>query len=408
VREMWGDLRRGRLGAFFAVGWQLFGEPAVAQTYTPRAGDVFRAIDREAARIGWERIWRYGRVRAIRKTDDGRFVVAYSQSGQGGGGHQLIVAPFIQIATGYPSIQFLPDLQDYRARTQDFRSIVNAYEEHEHVYEHLARHGGVVLLRGRGIVASRIIQRLYELRARNPQIGILHLMRSPNPQGNRYGRARRAVADHFEFQPFNWPKATWGGDLRAVLEAAPQATRDQLLNDWGGTTTAARADWRRIVSAGLSEGWYRIEFGDVEKVERDEDQNKVITSIRGRGLVQNRIELPADFIIDATGLDAKVTSNPLLADLVEQYGLQLNSKGRLLVANDFEIAGMRNGVGRVYAAGAMTLGGPYAPVDSFLGLQYAAQRSVDALGAIAPARLRRLNGLRSLAQWWRWARGVQP
>ncbi len=411
VREIWADLKRARLGAVARRSWQLFGEPAVAETYTPRAGDVFRSIDAEAERIGWRNIWRYGRVRAIRKTDDGRFVVAYSQSGSGrssGQDHHLIVATFVQIATGYPSIQFLPDLQEYRQQTQDFRSIVNAYEEHEHVYAHLLRHGGVVLLRGRGIVASRIIQRIHELRTRNPQIGILHLMRTPNPQGNRSGRAQRKVADHFELQPFNWPKACWGGDLRATLEAAPQAQRDQLLNDWGGTTTAARADWRRIVAAGLREGWYQIEFGEVEKVERDTQRNKVITSIRGRGLVQNRIELPADYIIDATGLDAKVKSNPLLADLVDQYQLELNGKGRLLVANDFEIPGMRNGAGRVYAAGAITLGGPYAPVDSFLGLQYAAQQSVDALCALRAAGLHRLNGVRSLAQWLRWARGIQP
>jgi pSer/pThr/pTyr-binding forkhead associated (FHA) protein len=411
VREIWADLRHARLGAALKRGWQIFGEPTVAETYTPRAGDVFRSIDVEAERIGWRKIWRYGRVRAIRKTDDGRFVVAYSQSGSGRSGgpdHQLILASFVQIATGYPSIQFLPDLQDYRQRTQDFRSIVNAYEEHEHVYAHLLRHGGVVLLRGRGIVASRIIQRIHELRAHNPQIGILHLMRTPNPQGNRYGRAQRNVADHFEFQPFNWPKACWGGDLRAVLEAAPQSQRDQLLNDWGGTTTASRADWQKIVADGLREGWYQIEFGDVEKVERDQQQRKVITYIRGRGLVQNRIELPADYIIDATGLDAKVKSNPLLAELVDQYRLELNGKGRLMVANDFEVPGMRNGAGRMYAAGAITLGGPYAPVDSFLGLQFAAQQSIDALCALRAPGLRRLNGLRSLAQWLRWARRVQP
>ncbi len=42
---------------------------------------------------------------------------------------------------------------------------------------------------------------------------------------------------------------------------------------------------------------------------------------------------------------------------------------------------MSNGPGRVYASGVMTLGGPNAAVDSFLGLQYAALRSVEDLAA---------------------------
>ena len=409
VREAWQALRQGQLQHMAKVLWQIFGEPAVAETYTPQASAVFDSIDREAIRIGWSHIWRYGRVRAIRKTDDGRYVVAYSASAaRASRDHRFMLAQHVQLATGYPAIQFLPDLQHYREQTNDFKSIVNAYEDHEHVYAHLAQYGGTVLLRGRGIVASRIIQRLYELRAHNPAIGILHLMRTPRPQGNRYGRAQRTVQHHFEFQPFNWPKACWGGDLRTVLEQAAPAERDQLFADWGGTTTADRSDWRLIVETGLREGWYRIDFGDVEQVSKDPVTHKVVTFIRGQGLVQNRTQLPADFIIDATGLDARATTNPVLHDLVTTYNVPLNSRQRLVVSRDFEIEALRNGNARMYAAGAMTLGGPYAPVDSFLGLQYAAQRTVDALCQHHAPQLKRLNGLRSVQQWLRWAQGVHP
>jgi hypothetical protein len=107
-------------------------------------------------------------------------------------------------------------------------------------------------------------------------------------------------------------------------------------------------------------------------------------------------------------MEARIDTNPLLKDMVEMYQLGRNPKGRLPVANDFEIAGMRNGPGRIYASGAMTLGGPYAAVDSFLGLQYAAQVSVDAIAQLNVPGLRRLNGLRSWGQWLRWARGVHP
>ncbi len=197
VREVASSLVRGEFGNAFTRTWQIFGEPTFSDTYTPRSGDVFRSIDREAARIGWAQIWRYGRVRAIRKTDDGRYVIAYSQSTpQNPSAHRLIVARFVQVAVGYPGIKLLPDLQKYREETGDFSKVVNAYEEHEQVYQGLLRHGGTVLVRGRGIVASRILQRLYELRQQNPRIGVLHLMRTPVARGHRFGRAERTMIDH--------------------------------------------------------------------------------------------------------------------------------------------------------------------------------------------------------------------
>jgi pSer/pThr/pTyr-binding forkhead associated (FHA) protein len=408
IREVWSSLLNGRIIQAGQAAWQIFGEPSLAQTYTPISGQVFASIDKEAKRIGWEKIWRYGHVKAIRKTDDGRYVIAYTKSNrEAGQRYALMIASHVHVAVGYPGIRFLPDLQNYREETRDFKAVVNAYEEHEHVYEHLRKEGGVILLRGRGIVASRIVQRVYETRAQNNNIALLHLLRSPLLEGNKYGRSQRAVEHHWEFQPFNWPKACWGGELRAVLEQADDPTRDQLLNDWGGTTTADRSDWREMVNEGVREGWYQIRFGSVKNVEREED-GQLVTVIRGKEVFEEEARLVADFIVDCTGLEAKIETNPLLKDLLEHHDLARNPKGRLKVANDFEITGMRNGVGRMYASGAMTLGGPYAAVDSFLGLQYAAQISVDALTKHRAPGLRYLNGIRSVSQWLRWARGVAP
>ena len=56
----------------------------------------------------------------------------------------------------------------------------------------------------------------------------------------------------------------------------------------------------------------------------------------------------------------------------------------------------------MYASGAMTLGGPYAGVDSFLGLQYAALRAADDMAAVGA--LPRIGPLRSARGWWGWAR----
>ena len=407
VREIVSLLKNRKFKQAAAITWQIFTEPVFADTYTPIAGHVFASVEREAQRISWDKIWQYGRVRAIRKTDDGRYIIAYSQSSQSGRVHKLIVAQYVHIAVGYPGIQFLPDLQNYRQTTKDFKRVVNAYEQHDHVYEQLAQAGGTVLIRGRGIVASRILQRLSEARAHNAAITIIHLMRSPRPEGQRYGAAQRIVEYHFEYQPYNWPKATVGGDLRFMLEDADDMTRDQLLNDWGGTTTAKRQDWREILQKGSAEGWYQIRFGNVRQVESNDD-GRIATVLTGLGDIEEETRLIADYIIDATGLNAKIEANPLLKDLVEHYTIARNPKGKVAVLNDFEIEALRHQKGRVYMAGNTVLGGSYAPVDSFIGLQYAAQRSVDSLAEMKAPNLRKLSGFHSINQWFRWARGVRP
>lgn len=124
------------------------------------------------------------------------------------------------------------------------------------------------------------------------------------------------------------------------------------------------------------------------------------------GRPENR--LIVDFVIDCTGLEHGLEYHALLQDLVTHHQLGRNPKGRLKVSNDFEVIGMGNGDGHVYAGGIMTLGGPHAAQDSFLGLQYSALRSVDALAALGAPGVHRINGLRSLRQWFRWARGVHP
>ncbi|MEM7800326.1 MAG: FHA domain-containing protein [Chloroflexota bacterium] len=405
-REIFRDFRNGNLKNAFRVTWQILAEPVYSDTYTPISGNVFDSIDREAERIEWDQIWRRGSVRAIRKTDDGRYAIAYAQKDrQGNSTYKFALANFVHLAVGYPGIRLLNNLQEYRRRTGDFKKIVNAYEVHDHIYKQLERKKGVVLIRGRGIVASRIIQRIFETRQIGGNVQVIHLMRSPKPEGSRNGFSQRVVDNHWEFQPFNWPKAAWSGIQRIQLEAAPPGTRKQLLSgdSWGGTTTADRDDWRQMVATGLAEGWYEIRFASIKGV--DSKGDKVAVAIESQ---HTQTTLDADFVIDATGLESGIDAHPLLKDLLDQYDLKRNVQGRLEVTNDFEIAGMRHQNGRMFAAGVITLGGPYAPVDSFLGLQYSAQRAIEFLRKQRAPGIRRLRGLRSVIQWTKWARGVKP
>ena len=238
-------------------------------------------------------------------------------------------------------------------------------------------------------------------------IEIIHLLRTPLTAGSRYQHAQRTVTAHRELQPFNWPKAAWGGDLRERLAEATPEQLNQLYAQWGGTTTADRVDWRDMVEQGLQEGWYEIQFGDVDWVEQDK-YGRLSLNLQGKGNIERETTLTADFIIDATGLESNVRANALLNDLINQYDLPLNSQGRLSINHAFELEEMRHGNGRIYASGVITLGSHYAPVDSFLGLQFACLQSVDALAALGAPNLRRLNFFGSLNQWLRWAQGVQP
>jgi hypothetical protein len=93
---------------------------------------------------------------------------------------------------------------------------------------------------------------------------------------------------------------------------------------------------------------------------------------------------------------------------VKHYNLPLNQLGRLVVANNFELPEMRNGKGQMYAAGAITLGGPHAAVDSFLGLQYAVLVAVDGLATAQAPGVHGLNMVSSFAQWCKWMLNQSP
>lgn len=383
--------------------WQVFAEPVLADTYTPKAGDVFTSMDREATRISWQKMFRQGSIRSIRKTEDGRYCVAYSDNKPNHQAHRFLLARYVHLCTGYPALKLLPDLQNYRETTADFKSVVQGYEPHNHIYEQLEKSGGTVIIRGSGIVASQIMDRLYTAVKINRHIKIIHMNREPR-KGNKFGLARRAVENDWEFQPFNWPKGTWGGDMRQILEDAEPTKRIELLQHWGGTTTASRQPWRELVKKGLQEGWYQIQYGSVQKVERHQGGGLLTTLVTNQGM--NTIN--ADFIIDCTGLISNPKENPLLRDLITHYNLDINPQERLHVENDFEIKKMRNNQGKIYASGIITLGGPYAPVDTFLGLQYAAHRIVESLATIQAPKVKYITGIYSIFQWLKWATNQRP
>jgi pSer/pThr/pTyr-binding forkhead associated (FHA) protein len=401
TREAMQKLARGQFVQGIKTFWQLLAEPMLDNSYGPTDEQVLRSVDREAARIGWKGMLRYALVQSVRKTSDGRYAILFNQGDQ----FAIVLATYVHLATGYPAVEFLPDLQDYRQKTKDFKQVVNAYENHDGIYEHLANKGGTVVLRGSGIIACRILQRIYQVRRANleQEINVIHIWPEAKTQGQQYGVTQRSVQHNYEFQALEWPKACWGGSYKMLLEATTPEQQAQLLTTWEGATIPQRRDWLKVLSGGIGKGWYRMVTGTVQSVS---------PNLAGSGLslrLDNAAApLKADYAIDATGLAGTVMDSPLLCDLVQQYQLPLNSRGQFVINSEFGLAQMTNDRGRLYVAGSITAGGHYGPVDSFLGLQYSALSAVCDLTDNDAPGLNPLQGLRSAMQWLRWLLNRSP
>lgn len=386
--------------------WNVLSEPIVDDYYTPQAGQVYASVERECDRIGWDSMLRLGRVKTIRRRAGGGYFVTHTPP-EGTASTRRVVyrCRHVHVAVGYPAIRMLPDLQKFRQETGDLTSVVNAYESHDHVYRDLIERPSTVVVRGSGIVSSRVLQRILDdVEAGLADTRIVHLFRTYADNGSgRPARGGRPTENGFALQGFNYPKASWGGQLREQLLALEGDERRAMLDRIGGTTTAPRKSWRRQLERAAASGHYTQVVGEVDTVKPGADGG-TRTLVRTDG--DARLQIDARFVIDATGLVADVRANEVLAELLDHCGAGLNPLGRLAVSPTFELDGTRSEDGRMHASGSITLGGPYAPVDSFLGLQYCALTIAEELASLGFCR--RLTPGRSLRQWWRWSRGLAP
>ena len=213
---------------------------------------------------------------------------------------------------------------------------------------------------------------------------------------------RRKGGNGFAYQGFNYPKSVWGGQLKAKmrrLEGEQRATEYKLM---GGTNTPWRRSWQKQMREGRTAGWYRLMTGTVEAMKVRED-GKVVSQVK---TAQGMVDVAADFVIDCTGLEADVSEHRVLNDLLEHSGAGRNPVGRLDVERDFELRGSASPPGVMYASGAATLGGYFPGVDTFLGLQIAAQEITDDLARHGFGK--KIGPARSISQWLRWAGNREP
>ncbi|MGQ0624158.1 MAG: hypothetical protein ACT4PP_05805 [Sporichthyaceae bacterium] len=388
-------------GAFFRPLWQVLVEPIFDDYYTPRAGQVFESLQKEYDRISYPSMLTQGQVRMVRRRHGGGYFTLFTPpAGTSATARVAYRSRYVHIAVGYPGLQFLPDLKNFRDSHQDYSTVVNAYEPHEHIYEALKRKPSTVLLRGGGIVASRVLQRLIDDRdALGLQTTILHLFRTyvTGAHGPNIFMRRRG-GDGWAYQGFNYPKSVWGGQLKAKMRKLEGEERAREYKLMGGTNTPVRRLWQSQLGRGRREGWYRTLVGTIEKITPG-TAGGVHIAVNGNGTTYG---LEPDYVIDCTGLEADIREHRVLADLLTHSGAGRNPVGRLDVERNFEVRGTRSQPGMMFASGSATLGGYFPGVDTFLGLQIAAQEIADELAK--QGFCRRFSTFASLAGWWRWAR----
>ncbi len=150
---------------------------------------------------------------------------------------------------------------------------------------------------------------------------------------------------------------------------------------------------------GRQEGWYQLLVGTVDSMVPNGD--RIVSNV---STPQGPVPVEADFVIDCTGLEADVAEHRLLKDLLEHGGAGRNPVGRMDVDRNFELKGTRSGNGAMYASGSITLGGYFPGVDTFLGLQVAAQEIADDLAKRGFGK--HIGPRRSFTQWLKWAAGT--
>jgi hypothetical protein len=245
-----------------------------------------------------------------------------------------------------------------------------------------------------------VLQRLMDDRAKfNTNVQIVHLFRTfiRGPHGKNAWN-RRPGSNGFAYQGFNYPKSVWGGQLKSKMRRLEGDARAKAYDEMGGTNTPWRRSWQAQMKQGRDEGWYRLMEGTVEKMSVATD-GRVVSTVK---TPQGVYDVPADFVIDCTGLEADISEHRVLNDLLMHGGAGRNPKGRLDVERTFELRGSAAPPGVIYASGSPTLGGYFPGVDTFFGLQIAAQEIADDL--IKQGFAKKLGPGRSTSQWWKWMR----
>ena len=371
---------------------RLFTEPIFGDVYTPKLSHVTEAIDRECSRIGYENMLLIGSVVKVTKVSGGWQATYLDEQGR----EQVITAEFIHVATGF---QGNKHSQDHEHLVSKFgRLYSHVYDKHEHLYKLAEAEGGTVVLRGRGIAASRVLERLLKISEKQPKLKVLHLMNSKLTGEGAPIRINRRT------QSFNFPKDAFGGHKAERYMKLERDDRKDFIDSFGQTTTPMRKHWTKLMSQATKRGQYSIQVGTIAA-----DENRIFVDPKGVGAAIRDIV----GFIDATGLIRDPQNTDLFRSLASTGDVVFDGNGFLKVSERFELTNSNHSKSNIFAGGNLALGGPYSPVDSFSGINLNGH-------IVAHEIIRRLTNSKdvrkpiidspvaSAAAWLRWARGVAP
>lgn len=181
---------------------QLFIEPYVFGYYSPTAGQVYKAIDREAKRINWDQMLIDGSAVSLTKQPDGRFLVECRPKNK-------IIATVVHLSLGHGKV----------------RSTKNPYKLSDKFLKEITKKAGKVLVVGRGSAAQQIVDRLLNYK----RIKVVSLHKEVEDQKDSRGIKQKRFLT-WRLQQFNWPRAAFGGALmgqKDYLWSLPSATPDK-------------------------------------------------------------------------------------------------------------------------------------------------------------------------------------
>lgn len=364
VSEIGDNLKQFAFAKALSIAWQIFSEPIFSDFYTPQAKRIYEGIEKEMKRISWNTMIYKGIVLNIQKTDNGRFAIDYKN----GTTQKRIIANIVHLALGHTP-----------PKNPALSGSVSVYEPHNHLLTRL-KSDNTVLVVGRGIAAARVIERLLELREKGKHFTIASLFRDEGAKNKDKRDLKRKTLSGWNLQYFNWPRSAFGGEIKEIIEESTQEKRMRFMNEWGLVTTAPRKKWMRGIMKALHGGYYTV--------------------------ITNPKDLNPSLVIDCTGFSTDVSTIPLYKKLLSEFSLDLTPAKTIVLNNFFEIEKVASNNATLFVTGAAASGNQYGPVDSFLGLQYAALKSIEKMQHMTiPVSIKPLSPLSSFIAWIKWMKG---
>lgn len=339
LSEIIDNLKKGIILDSAKIALQLFCEPVGFGYYSPKAKQVYKSLDSEAKRTGWNKSLVSGKALSLNKLPNDMYQITYKNSKR-----RKIIANYVHLSLGHGKVKKNSPYKDNKKIVQ------------------IKKNGGKVLVVGRGATAAKVVEKLLSAKTKK-KIEVISLHHGQLGENSDFRNIKQKNLLSWRLQQFNWPRVSFGGEYKDLSEL-----NIFWKNIWGAPSTAPDKRWIKLIKDSVRNNKYKI----VYKKEK------------------------ADYIIDCTGFDED-NYNSFYKRLISKYNLILNQEGGIQLGKNFEIeklCGYRN---RVFVSGIAARGNNYGPVDSFFGQQFAALSAINSIPEIKKLTIE--DSLKGFIKW---------